>query len=171
MRYPGGAYHTVQAQLGEDRDLGRYIHHATVAYNDFTNAVYGVFGRMKTGKISGAMRTSYPRRVPSISIRGEQGILTVSGEDMSPWSHFQVELTPEAVRFWDHVWSLRVVSSATFETDGRKMVMADGKLTVQNKNRTVVFSASQGQVRMEADGRESFAEEFVLDLTTLEPKR
>ena len=56
----------------------------------------------------------------------------------------------------------------TFAKDDRKMVMAGGSLTVQNKDKTVVFTKNGGQVRMEADGKEKLGSEFVLDLKTLE---
>jgi hypothetical protein len=169
MRYPGGAYHAVEAGWTDGRDLGGRIRNASMHYDDLMNAIYAAFGWMHKCKVSGGVRsTGYPNRIPLISIRSEQDRLVVRGRNVPSWTHFHAELTPNLVWYWDDTWSLSLASSMTFTRDGRKMVMAGGSLTVQNKDKTVVFTKSGGQVRMEAGGKEKLGSEFVLDLQTLE---
>jgi hypothetical protein len=59
----------------------------------------------------------------------------------------------------------------TFTRDGRTMAMAGGSLTLQNKDKTIVFTKSDGHVLMETGGEEILGDEFVLNLTTLEVER
>jgi len=171
MRYPGGAYHAVEAGWTDGRDLGGRIRNASMHYDDLMNAIYSAFGWAHMYEVSGGRKTGYPRNIPLVSIRSEQGRLAVRGRNVPAWVHFRVELTPETVWHWDDTWSLNLASHMTFATDDRRMVLADGSLTVQNKDRIVVFTTSEGQVRMEADGKESLGKEFVLDLNTLEVAR
>ncbi|UCF17352.1 MAG: hypothetical protein JSW59_07785, partial [Phycisphaerales bacterium] len=169
MRYPGGAYHAVEADWTDGRQLGGRIRNASMHYDDLMNAIYSAFGWMHKCKVSGGVRsTGYPRRIPLISIRGEQDRLIVRGRDVPSWTHFHAEVTPNLVWHWDDAWSLNLASNMTFARDERKMVMAGGGLTIQNKDKTVVFTASEGKVRMEANGKEMLSPEFVLDLKTLE---
>jgi len=48
--------------------------------------------------------------------------------------------------------------------------MADGSITVQNGEKTVIFSMSEGQVLAETDDTEFQNSEFILDMNTLEVK-
>jgi len=168
MRYPGGAYHAVQAGWTDGSDFGSRTRHISSYYGELMTSVYSAFGLMHKCKVSGGRSTGYPRHFTSILICGEQDRLVVRGRNVPSWTHFHVEITPDTVWHWDEIWALNLSSNMTFATDDRKMLMADGILTVRNRDKIVVFTSFEGQVRMEADGRESLGSEFVLDLKTLE---
>lgn len=168
MKYPGGAYHAMETGWNDGSNIGRRIHNASLQHRGLINAVYSAFGWMHKCRISGGLSsTGYPRRIPSISIRSERDRLIVRGRNVLSRTHFHAELTPTLVWYWDDPWSLKLASSMKFERDGQKMVMAGGGLTFQNKDKTVVFTRSDGQVRMETGGKETLGSEFILDLETL----
>lgn len=58
----------------------------------------------------------------------------------------------------------------TFKTDDRQILMADGSITVQSSEKTVIFNMSEGQVLAETDDTECQNSEFILDMNTLEVK-
>jgi hypothetical protein len=172
MRYPGGAYHAVEAGWTDGSHLGSRIRDASTHHRGLMNAVYSAFGWMHKCEVSGGLSsTGYPSRIPLISIRSERGRLIVRGRNVPSWTYFHAELTPALAWYWDHVWSLRLASTMTFTRDGRTMAMAGGSLTLQNKDKTIVFTKSDGHVLMETGGEEILGDEFVLNLTTLEVER
>jgi hypothetical protein len=171
MRYPGGAYHAVRAGSTEDENPGRYIPHAMAGYREFKNAVYSAFEWMDMCHAVGPRTTEYPARISRLSIHVVQDRLIARGLNDSFWPRVHAELTPDAVWSWTDTWELDISGAKTFATGDRKILMADGSLTVQNRGRTVVFTAAEGRVRMEADGKESLGKEFDLNLSTLEVER
>lgn len=170
LRYPGGAYHAVQAGWTDGQYMGGRIRDASKIYKELTNTVYSAFAWYHRCENSGGIITSYPRNMPLVSIGSERDRLAIRGRNMPSWSHFYAELGPELIEYWNGTWSLEFLSNATFATGDRKMVMADGRLSIQNKDKALVFVTTDGQVKMKEDGIESFSEEFILDLQTLEVK-
>jgi hypothetical protein len=150
--------------------VGRYIRSSDSNYGELKNAVYSVFEQIDIKKVSGNRSTGYPKRFNQLSIKNERGRLVVQGLDLPSWIYFYAELTPEAVFYWDDIWTLCLLSKATFATGTRQLIMADGVMTVGNGDRKVEFGVSGDEVRMKTNDTEKLGSDFILDLDTLDVK-
>ena len=170
MRYPGGAYHAIEASLTDSSKVGRSIRNARSSYGELKNAVYSVFEQIDIKRISGGRGTGYPKRFNLLSIRTERGRLVVQGLDLPSWKYFHAELTSDVVFYWDDIWELCLARKATFNTGSKQLIMADGVMTVQNGDRKVEFGMSGDEVRMKTNDKETLGSEFILELDTLNVK-
>ncbi|MBN1362697.1 MAG: hypothetical protein JW993_19015 [Sedimentisphaerales bacterium] len=169
LRYPGGAYHAVQAGLVATAETGMHIRSAGMNFDELVNAVYCPFGRFdQSRRIGGGYRTQYPRWYETLSIRCPRGRLVVWGQNSSSRRFFHAELAPDLVFFWDTAWELNLSRRMTFATDEQELVLADGVMTVRNPDRTLTFSPSGANVRLQTDGTERIGAEFLLNLNTLD---
>jgi hypothetical protein len=172
MRYPGGAYHVVTANLTESNNVGRSIRHAELVWDQLRNAVYSAFDKRDKYEIGGSRSTGFPSRFNELSVINERGRLVVRGLDLPSWMHFQAELAKDLVYFWDDIWELSISRKMTFATEEKQLIMADGVMTLQNAEGKVVFSVSGDGVGMKTNDSDAelLCSEFIVDIDTLDVK-
>jgi hypothetical protein len=169
MRFPGGAYHAVQAGFTDTRVAGTRLLNPGTTHRSLMNAVYWSLGRSDLLQGGGTGSSEYPRQFGLLSITCEHGGLVIRPRDSASWIFSRADLVSDEVLIWHNDWDLNRLRRMTLATDDRKLLLADGALTVQHGEKTVVFRRHENQVQLQGD-REQLAPAFVLDLQALAVK-